>query len=84
MNIYLKTVYTSNINYWLYDEQLLNYGFEKRSLCQLFNTRNTNNETTQIQALKEVKNIISQEATRFSGHQQHVRFLRTHLKVYIK
>ena len=26
----------------------------------------------QIQALKEVKNAISQEATRFSGHQQHV------------
>jgi hypothetical protein len=29
----------------------------------------------QIQALKEVKNAISQEATRFSGYQQHVGFL---------
>jgi hypothetical protein len=29
----------------------------------------------QIQALKEVKNAISQEATRFSGHQQHVIYI---------
>lgn len=38
-----------------------------------------NNEVMQIQALKEVKNAISQEATRFSGHQQHVcTFLSIH------
>jgi hypothetical protein len=46
------------------------------SLCELYQLKELNNENMQIQALKEVKNAISQEATRFSGHQQHVcRFI---------
>jgi hypothetical protein len=37
--------------------------------------REEHSETLKIQSLKEVKNAISQEATRFSGHQQHVMLL---------
>lgn len=46
------------------------------SLCDLYKARESNNESLQIQALKEVKNAISQEAIRFSGHQQHVRLYK--------
>jgi len=34
--------------------------------------REKHNEISKLQSLKEVKNAISQEAARFSGHQQHV------------
>jgi hypothetical protein len=50
------------------------YDFVLSCLCDLYRVRECNStyETSEIQALKEVKNAISKEATRFSGNQQHV------------
>lgn len=44
-------------------------------MCELIKAREKHNETLKIQSLREVKNAISQEATRFSGHQQHVNII---------
>ncbi len=39
-------------------------------LCGLLKAREAMNMSLQVQSLKEVKNAISKEATRFSGYQQ--------------
>lgn len=41
-------------------------------MCELLKAREAHNDALQVQSLKEIKNTISQEATRFSGYQQHV------------
>jgi hypothetical protein len=49
--------------------------FKNSCLCELINVKNQQNEFSQVKHLKEIKIAISQEATRFSGHQQHVRYI---------
>ena len=41
-------------------------------MCDLLKAREQHNESNQVKLLKEIKNAISKEATRFSGYQQHV------------
>ena len=44
-------------------------------MCDLLKAREQHNESLKVQSLKEIKNAISKEATRFSGYQQHVNCL---------
>jgi hypothetical protein len=46
--------------------------FKKSCLCELFYAKKQQNEFFQSKCLKDIKMAISQEAIRFSGHQQHV------------
>ena len=41
-------------------------------MCELLKARELRDESMKDKALKEIKNSISKEATRFSGYQQHV------------
>jgi hypothetical protein len=41
-------------------------------MCALLRAREQHYQSHQIHLLKDIKNAISKEATRFSGYQQHV------------
>ena len=41
-------------------------------MFNLLKAKKNNNKSQKVQALNDIKNAISKEESRFSGHQQHV------------
>ncbi|RNA22362.1 ubiquitin carboxyl-terminal hydrolase 37 isoform X1 [Brachionus plicatilis] len=70
-SLQIKEISDQNLN----EDQIIlleteqNYLFD--SLCELVKARELHNEDLKIKSLRDVKNTISKEATRFSGYQQH-------------